>query len=206
VSAVVLNLAVTQPAGGGYITAWPSGEVRPLASSINFPPGATLANLVMVKVGADGRVGLYDGGAATHLVVDVAGWFGPSGETTGARYHPLTPARVLDTRYGLGSLLSPLLSGGALDLQTTARGGVPATGVSAVVLNVTVVDPLLGGYLTAWPTGDSRPLASNLNFNTNQTVPNLVTAKLGAGGKVSIYNGGGTAHLVADVGGWYGAG
>jgi hypothetical protein len=205
VSAVVLNVAVTEPLAGGFITAWPSGDVRPLASSINFAPGQTLANLVMVKVGANGKVSLYDGGGAVHVIADVAGWFGSSGETTGARYHPITPARILDTRIALGSLQLPLVSLGSLNLQATGRGGVPAVGVSAVILNVTVVDPLLGGYLTAWPTGDLRPLASNLNFATKQTLPNLVTAKLGAGGQVSIYNGGGAANLVADVSGWYGA-
>ncbi|MDP1806313.1 MAG: hypothetical protein Q8K72_14160, partial [Acidimicrobiales bacterium] len=90
--------------------------------------------------------------------------------------------------------------------QVTGRGGVPAAGVTAVILNVIAVDPAVGGYLTVWPAGEPLPLASNLNFGTGQTVPNLVVAKVGAGGKVSIYNGGGTAHLVADVAGWYGAG
>jgi hypothetical protein len=204
VSAVVMNVAVTQPDAVGYLTAWPSGDTRPLASSLNFAGGQTVANLVMVKVGPDGKVSLYDGGGALHLVADVAGWFGASGETTGARYHPVTPARVLDTRVGLGALQLPLASLGALDLQLAGQGGVPAAGVSAVVMNMTVVDPLSPGFLTAWPAGALQPLASNLNFAARQTVPNLVVAKLGTAGRVSIYNGGGTAHLVADVNGWYG--
>lgn len=204
VSAVVLNVAVTEPAAVGYLTAWPSGDARPLASSLNFTAGQTVANLVTVKVGPDGKVTFYDGGGALHLVADVSGWFGTSGETTGARYHPVTPARVLDTRVGLGALQLPLLNLGVLNLQLAGQGGVPATGVSAVVMNLTVVDPLSLGYLTAWPAGAPQPLASNLNFATRQTVPNLVVAKLGTGGKVSIYNGGGNANLVADVNGWYG--
>jgi hypothetical protein len=168
--------------------------------------GQTVANLVMVKVGPDGKVSFFNGAGATHLVADVAGWFGASGEATGARYHPVTPARVLDTRSGLGALQLPVLPALAVDLQITGRGGVAATGVSAVIMNLTVVDPLNLGFLTAWPTGELMPLASSLNFATGQTAPNLVVAKLGAGGKVSIYNGGGTANLVADVAGWYGAG
>jgi hypothetical protein len=70
---------------------------------------------------------------------------------------------------------------------------------------VTAVDPAAGGFLTVWPTGQPRPLASNLNFVPHRTVPNLVVAKLGTDGKVSLYNGsGGTVHLIADIAGWYG--
>jgi hypothetical protein len=204
VSAVVLNVTVTEPVGGGFVTAWPTGEARPVASNLNFVPGQTVPNLVVVKLGANGRVSLYNGGGAAHLIADVAGWYGPSGAAAGSRYHPLTPARLLDTRFGNGAPVSKLLSGAALDLQVTGRGGVPATGVSAVALNVTVTEPLGGGFLTAWPTGDLLPLASNLNFLLGQTVPNLVIAKVGADGKVSLYNGGGSTHLVADVAGWFG--
>jgi len=67
-------------------------------------------------------------------------------------------------------------------------GGVPATGVSAVVLNVTVTQPTTGSFLTVYPSGTTRPLASSLNFVAAQTVPNLVVAKVGADGKVGVYN------------------
>jgi hypothetical protein len=206
VSAVVLNVTVTDTLGGGFLTAWPTGDPRPLASNLNFALGQTVPNLVVVKVGTSGKVSFYNGGGGLNMIADVAGWFGPGGEATGARYHPVAPARLLDTRAALGAPLAAVAPGAALDLQVTGRGGVPATGVSAVILNVTVVDPMGGGFLTAWPTGDARPWASNLNFAAGQTVPNLVVAKLGTGGKVSLYNGGGATHLVADVAGWYGAG
>jgi hypothetical protein len=84
---------------------------------------------------------------------------------------------------------------------------VPASGVSAVVMNVTVTGPSApGSHLTVFPTGESPPVASNLNFVANQTVPNLVVVKLGAGGKVSVYNAAGNVHVIADVAGWYDAG
>ena len=204
VSAVAVNVTVTEPAAGGFLTTWPTGILPPLASNLNFAPGQTVANLVVVKVGSEGKISLYNGGGGVHVIADVAGWFGPEGETTGARYHPLAPARVLDTRFGNGAPTAPLRTGTSMSLQVTGRGGVPAAGVTAVILNVIAVDPVAGGYLTVWPAGAPLPLASNLNFATGQTVPNLVVAKVGAGGKVSIYNGGGTAHLVADVAGWYG--
>ncbi len=75
-------------------------------------------------------------------------------------------------------------------------------GVSAVVLNVTATQPSASSYVTVWPKGETRPLASNLNMAANQTIPNLVVAKVGAGGQVSLYNNNGSTHLVADVAGW----
>jgi hypothetical protein len=208
VSAVAVNVTVTDPVAGGFLTTWPTGVLPPLTSSLNFGPAQTVANMAVVKVGADGKISLLNGGTGggVNVIADVAGWFGTDGEATGARYHPLAPARVLDTRFGTGAPTAPLAGGTPLTVQVTGRGGVPATGVTAVILNVIAVDPAVGGFLTVWPTGDPLPLASNLNFATGQTVPNLVVAKVGAGGKVSIYNGGGTTHLVADVAGWYGAG
>jgi hypothetical protein len=205
-SAVVLNVTVTEPRVGGYLTVWPTGEPRPLASNLNVSQGQTVANLVTVKVGRDGRVSLYNGAGAGHLIADVAGWYGPSASVDGSRYHSLAPARLLDTRAGNGAPAALVTTAAPIDLQVTGRGGVPATGVSAVVLNVTVTEPMLGGFLTAWPTGEARPLASNLNFEPYRTVPNLVTVKVGAGGKVSLYHSGHVAHLVADVAGWFGPG
>jgi len=73
----------------------------------------------------------------------------------------------------------------------------------AVVLNVTVTNATAGSYLTLWPDGAARPLASDLNFVAGQTVPNLVVVKLGANGKVDIFNFAGTTDVVVDVVGWY---
>jgi len=115
---------------------------------------------------------------------------------------PLSPARILDTRAGLGAA-GPVPSTGSISVQVTGRGGVPATGVSAVAVNVTVVDPSTGGYITVWPSGTPRQETSNLNFQPGQTVPNLVVVPVGADGKIKLYNGSpGTVQLIADVAGY----
>ena len=41
--------------------------------------------------------------------------------------------------------------------------------------------------MTVHPGGEARPTSSNLNYVAGQTIPNLVVAKVGAGGIVSIY-------------------
>ena len=120
---------------------------------------------------------------------------------------PLTPARILDTRSGNGAPNAALGGGKTLVLQVTGRGGVPSSGVGAVVLNVTVTNTQADGYLTVYPDGSSLPVASNVNFQAGETVPNLVVAPVGSDGKVDLYNGSsGTTQLVADVSGWYSGG
>ena len=202
VSAVALHVAVTEPTAPSWLAAWPAGGPWPGVANLNFIAGQTVSNLVVVKVGAGGAVDLLNSVGATHVVADVAGWYGPG--ATGARYFGLTPSRVLDTRIGTGAPVGRLPTGGSLALQVTGHGGVPFAGVSAVVLNVTAVGPASLGWLVAWPAGEAMPLASSLNFGTGQTVPNLVVVKVGAGGIVNLYNGGGALDVVADVQGYYG--
>ena len=120
----------------------------------------------------------------------------------------VNPARVLDTRIGTGTggAITPVGPAATIDLTVAGAGGVPALGVSSVVLNVTVVEPTAAdSYLTLFPAGTARPLASNLNFVAGEIVPNLVVVRV-QNGKVSIYNNLGSTHIVADVQGWYSSG
>ena len=202
VGAVVLNVTVTEPTANSFVTAWPSGASQPVASNLNMVPGETVPNLVMCKVGGDGRVSLFNNEGDTHLIADVAGWF-PAADGV---LRPLDPARILDTRNGNGAPTGKVGHRSAVELQVTGRGGVPGSDVGAVVMNVTVTEPNLTSYVTVWPSGSARPTASNLNMVPGQTVPNLVMCKVGAGGKVSLYNHNGETHLVADVLSWIPAG
>ena len=94
-------------------------------------------------------------------------------------------------------------STGSISVQVTGQGGVPATGVSAVALNVTVAAPTAAGYITVWPSGTPQQQTSNLNFQAGQNIPNLVIVPVGADGKIQLFNGsGGTVHLIADVAGY----
>ena len=108
---------------------------------------------------------------------------------------------------GTGAPAAPVAAGGVVTLSVDGQGGVPASGVSAVVLNVTVAQPAANGYITVYPDGVTRPLASNLNFVADKSVPNLVIAPVGADGDVDLYNGSsGTVQLVADVSGYFSSG
>lgn len=191
--AAVLNVTAVNPTTIGFITAWPTGTIRPLASNINFTPGLTVPNLVVAKVGSGGKVSLYNSAGTTDLVADVAGWFPAT-----SAFSPLVPSRILDTRTG-----SPVPPATELDVVVTGRGGVPASGVGAVVFNLTATQPSINGFITAWPAGSQQPNTSNLNFLAGQTVANLVISRVGTNGSVALYNSNGYTHLIADVAGWF---
>jgi len=201
VSGVVLNVTVTNPSAGGYLTVWPSGAARPLASNLNFTPGLTIPNRVEVQTGSGGKVSIYNSAGSSDVIVDINGWYSDGSGTppTVGGFTGVTPTRLLDTRSS-GSL-GP---GGGQNLTVTGgAAALPASGVTAVVLNVTVTNPSAGGYLTVWPAGLGRPTASDLNFAPGETIPNLVVVGVSASGAISIYNFAGTSDVIVDIAGWY---
>ncbi len=200
VVAVALNVTVVQPESQTFVSVYPTGTSRPTVSNINAGPNSIVANLVVVKVGTDGKVDLYNHAGLTDIVVDKLGEFRTTG---GAAFVPQAPIRVLDTREGVGAPNAAVGQDATIDVQLTGAANIPA-GVDSVVLNVTADAPTQGTFVTVFPTGEPRPLASNLNPAAGQTVPNLVIAKIGAGGKVSMYNRWGSVELIVDVMGWYG--
>jgi subtilisin family serine protease len=203
VSAVVMNVTLTNAPGPGHVTVWPQGVSLPNASNLNFVGGQTVPNLVTVGVSGSGKVNFAINSGSADLIADVVGYYGDGtgGGASGARYEPVSPVRILDSRYG-NQYSSPW---GPRATRDIALPGVPA-GATAVVLNVTVTNPMAPGFITVFPSGVVKPdPASNLNFVTGQTVPNLVISPIGANGKISLYSSAyGTVHLVADLVGWYG--
>ncbi len=200
-SAVVLNVTVTEAIGSGFVTVYPCGAARPDASSLNYVFGSTVPNAVIAKVGVGGKVCLFTSNG-THLVADVNGYF-----PAAASYQPLTPARLLDTRFGYSTVdgqangIGLRLPGVETQLVVAGRANVPAD-ASAVVLNVTATEAIGSGFVTVYPCGSARPDASNLNYVIGSTVPNAVIAKIGFGGAVCLFTSNGT-HLLADVGGFF---
>ena len=100
--------------------------------------------------------------------------------------------------------IGSLAAGGTLELGVAGVAGVPSDPV-AVVLNMTVVNARAAGFATVYPCGQPRPTASNLNFVAGQTIPNVVIAKPGVGGKVCVFSDS-TVDVLADVAGFFPAG
>jgi hypothetical protein len=196
-SALVLNLTVTNATAPSYLVVWPAGQSRPTASNLNFTPGETVANRVMVPVA--GSINIYNAAGSVDVIADLNGAFRAesANTTTACRLMPMTPARLLDTRDAGG----PLGPGSSRSVQVTGAL-VPAT-ARAVVLNITVTNTSAASYLTAWPDQNPRPLASDLNWTWGLTAPSLAVVELSSGGKLDLYNAAGSADVVVDVAGWF---
>jgi hypothetical protein len=216
---VVLNVTVTGPTANGFLTIWPAGVTQPVASNLNFVAGETIPNLVQVQLGSSGAIDVYNSAGSTDVIVDVEGYFRPaSGSTSGDSYTPISPVRIADTRCGASSPppfcanehipsqnagLTMFGPGTPQAVTVAGLDGIPASGVGAVVLNVTVTGTTSGSYLTVWPAGQPRPTASNLNWRAGETIPNRVVVPVGTSDQVDIANYAGSANVIVDIGGYY---
>lgn len=199
-AAAVLNVTATRSAAAGSVTAFPGGTSRPATSNVSFARGQTISAHTTIKLGADGKVSLFNGSSASvDLIADVTGWYRGGSVTEPGMFTPVQPARLAST--------VTTAANGALPVAVADRGGIPATGVGAATFSVTASAPTKNGYLTAYPSGDARPNASNVNFLTGQTITNAATTKLGSDGRLAVFNGAaGTTRITADVSGWFKSG
>ena len=188
-TAVTFTLTGTAATTSTFVTAWPTGSPQPTASNLNLSAGVTTPNQVVVALGADRKVNLYNKNGNTHLIIDLAGFYTPD---YGALFTPATPKRVLDTR-------SSQPVGATTDIVI---GSLPAL-TTGVVLNLTGTQPTTGTYVTAWPPPEPQPNASNLNLARGQTAASLVTVGMGDKASVRLFNNAGTVHLIADMAGYF---
>jgi subtilase family serine protease len=213
VTAVVMNLTVTNTTGNGFITAYPDGGATPNASNVNFVKGQTVPNLAVVPVGTDGKIDLSNAGALTgplDVIGDVSGYFMNSSVVGGAStYTALTPFRAIDTRgAGLNGISGPLAKDGTDTLTVAGLGGIGGD-PTAVVANITVTDTNGNGLITAYPAGGTVPGVSNVNFTKGQTVANSAIIPVSQGGQISFTNSGaitGSVDLIVDISGYFTAG
>lgn len=199
ITTAVLSVGYIDTAGAGYVTVWPTGLSRPTTSNLNSDAaGRKIANLVHVRVPASGTIDIYRS-TYGRLMVDLVGVYVESGSSASGRFEPIadaTKARALDTR---NSTPFTALETRTVSLSTT---GVPAN-ASAVVVNLTGVQAA-AGYWTAYQTGGTQPLTSNLNLDTaGQTrAVQAIIPMNGTDKSFRIFSNKG-GHLLVDVAGWY---
>ena len=204
-TAVTGNLTVTGQTSNGYLFIGPFASNNPTSSTLNFPTGDDRANAVTVQLGAGNTLSITFvapmNGPTAQAIFDVTGYFTP--DTSGATYHALAPARVLDTRDGTGGLSGPFTNHAA---QTFTIGGLPAN-TTAVTGNLTVTGQSSKGYLFIGPAATNNPTSSTLNFPVADDRANAVTVALGAGNTLSITfvapSDGPSAQAIFDLTGYF---
>jgi hypothetical protein len=174
----------------------------PGSSNVNFYAGKTTPNFVVTGLGGDGSIKVFNSAGTTQLLIDVVGYSAPGGT---AGLTSVTPARISDTRTGVGGKTGPLAATEVQTIQVTGNGGIPA-GATAVVANITAVDPTASAYLTAYSASAStRPVVSSVNFYAGKTTSNYAVVPLSGSGAISIYNDAGSTQVLVDVIGYYSA-
>jgi len=223
--AAVLNLAAVSGTLPTYLSVFPTdssgncpyggANPAPPTANINVNASTNQANRVVVPLGPDHTGGpttdvcVYNSLGTINFVLDANGWFGSSSAPSQAKqFQPIGPSRICDTRAGQGTpcTANSLTAGAVLTVAVAGQGGVPGSGIVAVILNVTAVSGTQGTFLSVYQADVPRPNASDINVNAGQNLPNLVIVALSAAapaGDVDAYNSLGTIDAVMDVAGWF---
>jgi YVTN family beta-propeller protein len=195
VAAYSLNFSVVPHGGLGYMTVWPTGQPRPLVSTLNDVPGTIIANAAIVPAGTSGDVSVYPSND-TDVIIDINGYFAPAG-MGGLSLYPVAPCRVIDTRK-----LGPPFSGNLTPPVDVANSACqPPAAALAYVFNATVVPTGALGYLTLWPDGEPKPLVSTLNALDGSITNNMAIVP-STNGKVDAFASGIT-QLILDISSYF---
>lgn len=193
-TAAVLTLTVVETSPAGFMTAWPSDQPRPWASTMNWDqPNQIRANSAVIQLSGSGSVSIF-AQTNTQVVVDVSGAFVPASSSSSGRFMPLTQSRIYDSRPA---------GRPAPDSSVTIPlpAGVPAD-AAAVAVTLTTTSSSAPGFFTAYPAGTPRPWASVMNTDgAGQTrSAGLIVPVTSAG--LSIYTQAGDAVIV-DIAGYF---
>jgi len=204
-ASVVLNITTVNESALGWIVAFPKGVAQPPGSTLNFVAGQSIANMVEVPIGTSGQVSVYQANASLDVIIDVEGYTLPA-SGTGGGFQTLTPTRICDTHTGNSTPCSghTLSAPTPLTVQVTGAGGVPTSGVAAVVANLTVSGSSATSWLLGYATGATlpNPTPSMVNYVTGQFIADRAIIPVSASGQISLRNGSGTVDVVVDVTGY----
>ena len=205
-AAYSLNVSVVPQGSLGYLTIWPTGEGQPVVATLDSLDGRIKADAAIVPAGSNGAVSVYVT-QTSNVILDINGYFAAASGSTLA-FYPLTPCRVADTRsssypQGLGAPFLPGLQQRDFPILNATSCNIPSS-AAAYSLNFSVVPHGPLGYLTVWPTGQSRPLVSTLTDIPGTVIANAAIVPAGSGGDVAVYPGNDT-DVIIDINGYFAA-
>ena len=221
--AVALNLTAVFGSAGTFLSVVPPNSSDqcptgyPAFSNLNVTAGYNLPNRVIVPLGPQQDVCVYNNQGAINFILDVNGWFGNGSEASqGAYYYAISPLRLCDTRsagigYSTECSGETLGAGDTLTVPVAGVDGLPAAGGSsppvAVIANVTAVFGTAYTFFTLYPSDVSLPNASDLNVGSGENTANLSIVKLAttgaSAGDLDLFNDQGSINAIVDVEGWF---
>ncbi|MFI8498552.1 PKD domain-containing protein [Streptomyces sp. NPDC085524] len=195
-SAVVLNVTLTEATQDTHLSVSPTREDRPATSNVNVRKGGTTSNTVTVPVDEHGWVWMRLNAGQAAMIVDFVGYYQPN---AGEKFSPVAPTRLADTRTAGGALAG----GSTRTVKVAGVNGIPVD-AKAVAVNLTSTAATSDTYVIAYPDPAKRPVASNLNPEPGKDKSNQAVLPVGPNGTITLYNNAGSTHLIVDAVGYYG--
>jgi hypothetical protein len=202
--AVLISLQTLRPNAPDKVYIQPTGSTASRLRASTTDIGLNGLGAVIIPLGSGGRVSLTLSTGATDVSVDVLGYYVVA-DGSGDLFHPLRPARVLNTVTD-GVSLAP---GESRTLSLAGVAGIPASGASAVSLAVTLYGGTTAGGVTVFDPDDAAPPATLLSVQGGATDrrTNVVVSRLSASGELVLRNtASGTRDVLVDVNGWWAPG
>jgi hypothetical protein len=199
----VANLTAAGSNGPGFLTAYPAAtgtQDPPTAANVTFGQGQVTGNRVIVAVGANGQIEIYNHSGSVNVDVDLYGYYTGSAGELGSAFTPLDPARFSDTRVGVNG---SAISADSSESFNFLKDSIPTPAV-ALAANVTVVAGAASGYLTIYPTNESTPpVVGDINFSSLGLSQSFALAPLN-GATTEIFNSSAAAvSIVVDAFGYF---
>ena len=200
VSALVVNVTATEAGGAGFLQALPTAGSPGQTSTVNYVAAQSSATHAIVPLGADGTISVFTSNTA-HIVVDVMGYItdGTTEVSAAGLFVPIAPDRFYDSR----AAPNTIHAGGST--VTVPLAGPPfavPVGAAAISMNLTSDGATGTGFVTAYPTDGTIPVASNLNYVAATPVANAALVKLSAAGTLNTFVNVAT-HVIIDVNGYF---
>jgi hypothetical protein len=202
-AAVTINMSVLVPGRSGSITVFPGDTAWNGVASISFAAGQTKQNMITAKLGANGTLAVRNNIATKIQVIgDVVGYYAGGTPTVAGAFRPIPFQRAFDSR-----ATHPLAPATLTKVTIAGQGAVPATGVAAVVANLTVVAPGRAGSVSTFASGTAWDGSASVSFAATRSEQDVLSISLGADGAVMIRNNTGVGvQVVLDLIGYYLAG
>ena len=182
------------------------GAIGAFSTTNVATPGHIQPNFAIVPLG-QGSISIFipTGG---NIIVDAMGYFTPNGgdgrrsvRAASTRIACSTPAASEAGPVPAGWIAHEPAAGETVRVDMPASTGVSASGVSALVVNITATEPIGAGFLQALPTGTPPGQTSNVNYAAGETTATHAIVPLGAGGTISVFTSN-SSHIVVDVMGY----
>lgn len=194
VAALAVTITAADPTSNGALAAYAARTKRPAVSNLLYRKGVNSSVSAIVRASRSGRITVFNAGKVgrTQVVVDVTGYYvaGTASRSNPGTLRTVAPAQVLAPR-GLAARKAAVVAIGG-------HRGVPTSGVGAVAVSITALNPVRSGALVAYATGQSRPELPTTSFAHGQSVSRFAIVPTDSLGRISLYNAS-AGHLRVSV-------